>query len=364
MATECGIVGLPNVGKSTIFNALTRAEAETANYPFCTVDPNTGIVSVPDPRIDFLTQHYHPKKTTPSHMAFVDIAGLVAGASKGEGLGNQFLAHIREVDALIHIVRCFDDPEIVHVNGKVDPQNDVELVTTELILKDLDTLEKRLHKSSKKVRSGDKEAKHEQDLLDRLKDTLSNGGCARSLAIADNDRALMKEFSLLTQKPILYVGNVPEADIEKGNAYSEALMALAEKEGAECLIISGKIESEIAALPPEEGFLFLEELGLKETGLARLIHASYKLLGLITFFTVGEDEVKGWTLHKDTSAVEAAGKIHSDIARGFIRAEIFKYQDLAEFGSAQAIKERGLLRLEGKDYPVQDGDCIYFRFNV
>ncbi len=364
MATECGIIGLPNVGKSTIFNALTRAEAETANYPFCTVDPNTGIVTVPDPRIDFLTQHYRPQKTAPSHMAFVDIAGLVAGASKGEGLGNQFLGHIREVDALVHIVRCFDDPEIVHVNGQVNPKNDVELITTELILKDLDTLEKRLLKSAKKVRSGDKEAKREQDLLNRLEDTLSNGACARTLTVAEEDQALMYELSLLTQKPILYVGNVPETDIEKGNGYSDALMALAEKEAAECLMISGKIESEISALPLEEGTLFLEELGLKETGLARLIRASYKLLGLITFFTVGEDEVKGWTLHKGTPAVEAAGKIHSDIARGFIRAEVFRYPDLVEYGTAQAIKEKGLLGLEGKDYRVQDGDCIYFRFNV
>jgi len=364
MATQCGIIGLPNVGKSTLFNALTRAEAETANYPFCTVDPNTGIVTVPDKRIDFLTSHYKPKKTSPSHMEFVDIAGLVAGASKGEGLGNQFLGHIREVDALVHVVRCFDDPEIVHVNGEVNPKQDAELITTELILKDLDTIEKRLLKSGKKARSGDKDAKLEQDLLLRLKESLSNGLCARTVSVNEKEAPLMKELSLLTRKPMLYVGNVPEDDIAKGNPYSDALLALAEEEGAECLIISGKIESEIATLPVEEGALFLEELGMKETGLARLIHASYKMLGLITFFTVGEDEVKGWTIKKDTSAVEAAGKIHSDISRGFIRAEIFRYQDLLDQGDAQAIKEKGLLRLEGKDYRVQDGDCIYFRFNV
>lgn len=364
MATQCGIIGLPNVGKSTLFNALTRAAAEVANYPFCTVDPNTGIVTVPDERIDFLVSHYKPKKISPSAMTFVDIAGLVAGASKGEGLGNQFLGHIREVDALAHVVRCFDDPEIIHVNGEVNPKSDVELITTELILKDLDTLEKRLLKSGKKSRSGDKDAQREQYLLASLKETLSNGLCARTLLVSDKDEPLMKELSLLTRKPILYVGNVPEGDIQQGNAYSRALMQLAKEEDAECLIISGKIESEIAALPPDEGALFLAELGMKETGLARLIRASYKMLGLITFFTVGEDEVKGWTIKKGTTAVEAAGKIHSDISRGFIRAEVFRYQDLLEQGTAQAIKEKGLLRLEGKEYPVQDGDCIYFRFNV
>ncbi len=364
MATHCGIIGLPNVGKSTIFNALTRAEAETANYPFCTVDPNTGIVPVPDERMDFLKTLYQPKKTTPSHMAFVDIAGLVAGASQGEGLGNQFLGHIREVDALVHIVRCFDDPEIVHVNGEVNPQNDVTLITTELILKDLETVEKRLLKSRKKIRSGDKAAAIEDSLLSRLQDALSNGVCARTLKISEKEAPLMHELTLLTQKPILYVGNVPEEDIEKGNAYSEALKQLADKEGAECLIISGKIESEIATLPPEEGAQFLEALGMKETGLARLIRASYKMLGLITFFTVGEDEVKGWTIGQNTPAVDAAGKIHSDIARGFIRAEVFHYDDLLTHHSAHAVKEKGLLRLEGKQYIVKDGDCIYFRFNV
>ncbi len=364
MAINCGIIGLPNVGKSTLFNALTRSDAAIANYPFCTVDPNTGIVTVPDKRMDFLCELYKPKKTAPTHMVFVDIAGLVAGASQGEGLGNQFLSHIREVDALVHVVRCFDDPEIVHVNGVVDPKNDVELITTELILRDLETVDKRIHKTEKKARSGDKTAILEAKLLARLKTALSEGHSARIVSVSDDEIPILNELTLLTQKPILYVGNVPEDEIETGNAFSEALMALAKSEGAECLIISGKIEAEIATLPPEEGALFLEELGLKETGLARLIHASYKMLGLITFFTVGEDEVKGWTLLKETPAVEAAGKIHSDIARGFIRAEIFRYQDLVEQGSDKAIKEKGLLRLEGKDYPMQDGDCVYFRFNV
>lgn len=364
MAINCGIIGLPNVGKSTIFNALTRSDAAIANYPFCTVDPNTGIVTVPDKRMDFLCELYKPKKTAPTHMVFVDIAGLVAGASQGEGLGNQFLSHIREVDALVHVVRCFDDPEIVHVNGTVDPKSDVELITTELILRDLETVDKRTHKTEKKARSGDKEAIAEAKLLARLKTALSEGHAARTVSVTDEEIHTLNELTLLTQKPILYVGNVPEDEIETGNAFSDALMKLAEEEGAECLIISGKIEAEIATLPPEEGALFLEELGMKETGLARLIHASYKMLGLITFFTVGEDEVKGWTLLKETPAVEAAGKIHSDIARGFIRAEIFRYQDLLEQGNDKAIKEKGLLRLEGKDYLVQDGDCVYFRFNV
>jgi len=364
VAINCGIIGLPNVGKSTIFNALTRSEAAVANYPFCTVDPNTGIVTVPDTRLDFLTNHYHPKKTAPTHMAFVDIAGLVAGASQGEGLGNQFLSHIREADALVHIVRCFDDSEIVHVNGKVDPKKDVDLITTELILKDLETLDKRLVKSEKKVRSGDKDAITEKKLLIRLKESLSKGTPTRHVSVDDEEMRFVRELTLLTRKPILYVGNVPEDDIEKGNSYSHALTEIAQAEKAECLIISGKIESEIASLPPDEGVLFLEELGMKETGLARLIHSSYHMLGLITFFTVGEDEVKGWTIKKETPALEAAGKIHSDISRGFIRAEIFRYEDLVAQGNAQAIKEKGLLRLEGKDYPVQDGDCIYFRFNV
>ncbi|MFQ5542895.1 MAG: redox-regulated ATPase YchF [Nitrospiria bacterium] len=364
MAVQCGIIGLPNVGKSTIFNALTQADAQVANYPFCTVDPNVGIVDVPDKRMNFLTNLYHPKKRTPANMAFVDIAGLVAGASKGEGLGNQFLSHIREVDALVHIVRCFDDPEIVHVNGSVDPVRDVELISTELILKDLETLEKRLTKIGKQAKSGAKEAITEKDFLIRLQECLSQEKPVRILQLSEKEAPLMEELRLLTWKPVLYVANVPEEDIEKGNAYSHQLMALAKEEETVCLVISGQIESEIAALSEEESALFLKDLGLEETGLARLVRASYQMLGLITFFTVGEDEVKGWTIHKETSAVEAAGKIHSDIARGFIRAETFGYQDLAAQGNAQAIKEKGLLRLEGKDYRVNDGDCIYFRFNV
>ena len=364
MAINCGIVGLPNVGKSTIFNALTRSDAAMANYPFCTVDPNTGVVAVPDARIERLAGIYHPKKKTPTNMVFVDIAGLVAGASKGEGLGNQFLGHIREVDALIHIVRCFDDSDIVHVNGTVDPKKDVELINTELILKDLETIEKRLHRAGKKARSGEKEAIEETKLLTELQDVLSEGRAARTVEVSDVALPILNALSLLTRKPILYVANVPEDEVEKGNRYSDDLMEIARHEKTESLIISGKIEAEIAALPPEEGADFLKDIGLNETGLDRLIQSSYRMLGLMTFFTVGEDEVKGWTLSEKTPAVEAAGKIHSDIARGFIRAEIFRYEDLMKVGNAQVLKEKGLLRLEGKDYWVQDGDCVYFRFNV
>lgn len=364
MAVNCGIIGLPNVGKSTIFNALTRANAAVANYPFCTVDPNVGVVEVPDERLTRLAEIYRPKKRTPTHMEFVDIAGLVAGASQGEGLGNQFLGHIREVDALVHIVRCFDDPEIIHVNGAVDPKRDIEIIETELILKDLDSIDKRTVRVEKKAKSGDKEGVREMALLTRLKEALSQGKGARTVGASEEEVPFLKELSLLTAKPVLYVANLPEEDLEKGNAYSGRVSEIARQEGAECVMISGKIESEIALLSAEEGAAFLKDLGLAEPGLSRLIRTSYRLLKLVTFFTVGEDEVKGWTIDQGTPAVQAAGKIHSDIERGFIRAEIFRYQDLIELGSAQAIKEKGRLRLEGKEYLVQDGDCVYFRFNV
>ncbi|MFQ5781289.1 MAG: redox-regulated ATPase YchF, partial [Nitrospiria bacterium] len=280
------------------------------------------------------------------------------------GLGNQFLSHMREVDALVHIVRCFEDPEIVHVSGAVDPAQDIEIIDTELILKDLETVERRLSRTGKKAKSGDKAAIREAAVLTRLKEVLSKGKSARIAEVADEETPLLKEIALLTAKPILYVANVPEGDVKGGNNHSDRVAEIAHREGTECIIISGKIESEIAALPPEEWEAFLKELGLDASGLSRLIHAAYRMLGLITFFTVGEDEVKGWTVRTATPAVQAAGKIHSDIERGFIRAEIFRYQDLIAHGSPQAIKGKGLLRLEGKDYPIQDGDCAYFRFNV
>lgn len=357
-------MGLPNVGKSTLFNALTRASAAVANYPFCTVDPNVGMVPVPDTRLQTLSEIFKPKKTTPTTIEFVDIAGLVKGASAGEGLGNQFLGHIREVSAMVHIVRCFDDSEIIHVNGAVDPKADIEIIETELILKDLDAVEKQLSRVEKKSHSGDEEAQKEKAVLEQLKQQLSSGKVARGLTIANQDAVFMKNLSLLTTKPVLYVANLPEGDIQKGNRYSEQVEKISKEEGNFAILMSGKLEAEIATLTPSDGLLFLKELGISESSLPRLIAVSYQMLGLVTFFTVGEDEVRAWTINKGTRAVDAAGLIHSDIQRGFIRAEVTSYQDVVTYKTQQVIKEKGLLRLEGKEYLVADGDCIYFRFNV
>ena len=364
MQLSCGIVGLPNVGKSTLFNALTRSNAAVANYPFCTIDPNTGIVAVPDERIDTLSRLYRPKKTTPTSIEFVDIAGLVKGASQGEGLGNQFLGHIREVKVIVHVVRCFDDAEIIHTESTVDPKRDIEVIEMELLLKDLDAVEKRLARSEKKAHSGDKATQNEVAVLNRIKVQLSAGKPVRKMGLSESDAVLIQELALLTQKQVLYAANLSEGEIEKGNRYSEQVERIAQEEGAQAIRMSCKIEAEIAALPPEDGAIFLEELGISSSALPRLIHAAYRLLGLATFFTVGADEVRGWTFSKGMPAVAAAGLIHSDIERGFIRAEVTSYHDVVAQGSDQAIKEKGLLRLEGKAYQVQDGDCIYFRFNV
>ncbi len=364
MKLSCGLVGLPNVGKSTLFNALTRANAAVANYPFCTVDPNVGVVAVPDERLNRLSALFKPKKTTPTHIEFVDIAGLVKGASTGEGLGNQFLGHIREVSVIVHIVRCFDDPDIVHVNGAVDPKGDIEIIETELILKDLDATEKRLVRVEKKAHSGDEDARKEKEVLELLKQQLSAGVSARAVSLSTMEEDLIRDLALLTRKPILYVANLSEEDMGKGNRYSAQVEEIARAAGGQAVLMSGKIEAEIAALSLEDGAIFLNDLGITESGLPQLIRVSYQLLGLATFFTVGEDEVRGWMIPAVIRAVDAAGQIHSDIARGFIRAEVTSYRDVVEYVTPQAIKEKGLLRLEGKEYIVQDGDCIYFRFNV
>ena len=370
MSLNCGIVGLPNVGKSTLFNALTAAKAAVANYPFCTIDPNVGIVQVPDARLTALSALYRPKKTTPTTVEFVDIAGLVKGASQGEGLGNKFLSHIREVDAIVHVVRCFEDPDVIHVAGKVDPDRDVEIITTELILADLDTAERRKQTAEKRTKTADKKAKHEAELMARLVTHLGDGHPARSFAATDEDEPILRDLRLLTGKPLLYVANVAEGDVaaETAGAPADSLVAplrrLAEREGAPLVVISGKVEEEIAALPEADRPEFLAGLGLKESGLDRLAHAAYRLLGLITFFTSGEDECRAWTVTAGTKAPQAAGKIHSDIEKGFIRAEVVAFEDLIALKSMAAVKDKGRLRLEGKEYVVRDGDVIYFRFNV
>ncbi|MBE3554036.1 MAG: redox-regulated ATPase YchF [Thermicanus sp.] len=363
---SCGIVGLPNVGKSTLFNAITQAGAESANYPFCTIDPNVGIVEVPDERLKVLTQLVTPQRTVPTTFEFVDIAGLVEGASRGEGLGNRFLSHIREVDAIVHVVRCFEDVNITHVAGKVDPLRDIQIINLELILADLETVEKRFEKAKKMLKSGDKKVQLEMALLERLKEHFDQERSARSLPVDEEEREILRELHLLTLKPVLYVANVGENEAADAtnNPYVKQVLNFASIEGAEVITISAKVESEIAELDGEEKQLFLEELGLKESGLDRLIRAAYHLLGLITFFTAGPQEVRAWTIPAGTKAPQAAGVIHSDFERGFIRAEVVSYGDLIHAGSMAKAREQGLLRLEGKDYEIKDGDVVYFRFNV
>jgi len=364
MGFRCGIVGLPNVGKSTIFNALTSAGIESANYPFCTIEPNVGKVPVPDERLDKLAALAKTRNTVNAQMEFVDIAGLVSGASKGEGLGNQFLGHIRQVDAIAHVVRCFEDSNVVHVAGAIDPQRDREVINTELILADLETVGRRLDRARSQAKSGDKVYKAQAAILEKLQELLDSGKPARVLETDDAGRSLLRELCLLTAKPVLYVANVAEEDIATGNRWVEQLKTAAAEEGAAVVVISGAIEEELSTLAKEEQKDFLAEMGMTESGLYRLIKAGYSLLGLINYFTVGEKETRAWTISNGTTAQKAAGVIHSDFEKGFIRAEIIAYEDYVRCGSESAAKEKGVWRLEGKEYITQDGDCINFRFNV
>jgi hypothetical protein len=364
MGIQCGIVGLPNVGKSTIFNAITNAGAQAANYPFCTVDPNVGTVTVPDPRIEKLEAVVKPRNTVHAVMQFVDIAGLVRGASKGEGLGNQFLSHIREVDAVMHVVRCFEDGDVAHVEGSVDPLRDIEIIDTELALRDLDSVEKRLSKDERAAKSQDKKAKAAVEVWQKLLATLNQGKAARTAELSEDEWVIARELQLLTAKPILYCCNVLESEIHTGNAHVEAVRKHAEAEGSDVVVISGKIEAELSQLEPDEKSAFLEELGLKESGLDTVIRSAYHLLGLQTYFTAGVQEVRAWTFRKGWKGPACAGVIHSDFERGFIRAETIGWSDFETWGTQHACKEKGLMRSEGKEYVVQDGDILNFLFNV
>ena len=363
---KLGIVGLPNVGKSTLFNAITNAGAESANYPFCTIDPNVGVVAVPDSRLDWLSDFHKPKKTTPAVVEFVDIAGLVKGASKGEGLGNKFLSNIRATDAIVHVVRCFDDPNVIHVEGSTDPLRDIQIIDIELIMADMEMVQRRIDKCSKAGRTGDKKAAHEAEVFQGLQDWLNEGRSARSYECVEDDAALIATAELLSLKPIIYAANLDEAGFSdyQNNAYYQQVAGVAAAEGAQVIPVCAQLEAEIAQLEPDEKKLFLDDLGIPESGLDRLIKASYALLGLISFLTAGEDECRAWTIQKGTKAPQAAGKIHTDFERGFIRAEVVSFDDLVANGSMNAAKEKGLVRSEGKDYVMQDGDIVLFRFNV